>query len=395
MLIIHVSGSENSPLKVLVSTPEDDFVVLSESSLRKADQATIDLKTLKKRFRSLNNAEYVIENLVFDNLESSLCIPFKELTSIRNRIAFLLNDSIELIPPVALPALDKQESSLDKARLAVLIASDTDLNLCQLESTDIYYKLPEGFKNKCTRLVELFLNNEQLIPWFPSVLIGDDYLAAVTFLRQIQPELIVTNNTGIADEAYENGINWIAGPYLNITNSYSLLSMSEEFNCYGSFISNEINKIQIGKIRRPHNFKLYYSLYHPLLLMTSRQCFFQQTVGCEKTVFDEQCIQECSKSTSITNLKGNSFLIDKQKGGYPCIYGDQHFLNTDIVNEMAGFFDGFFIDLSDVGLPVTTMQNKARVIELFENLLSGKADAKQQLEEVITKATNSQYKKGL
>ena len=113
------------------------------------------------------------------------------------------------------------------------------------------------------------------------------------------------------------------------------------------------------------------------------------------TVIDEDCIQKCSKSTSITNLKGNSFLIDKQRGGYPCIYSDQPFLNTDILNDLPGFFDGFFVDLSDVGLPVTTMQDKAQIIGLFQNLLSGKTDAERQLKEVIVESTNSQYKKGL
>jgi len=281
----------------------------------------------------------------------------------------------------------------DKTRLAVLIAPEKDLNLCQLESINIYYRLPEGLKHKCTELIELFSNNEQLIPWFPPVLIGDDYLAAIRFLKQVQPKLIVTNNTGIAYEAFENNINWIGGPYLNITNSFSLLGMSEEFNCYGSFISNEINKHQIRNVRRPHNFKLYYSLYHPLVLMTSRQCFFQQTVGCEKTIIDEECIQGCSKSTSITNLKGKSFIIDKQKNGYPCLYDDQPFLNTDIINDLPAFFDGFLIDLSQ-NLP-KMMHNKIPVVELFENLLNGKADAEVLLKEVIIESTNSQYKKGL
>ena len=275
--------------------------MLSDSALRKAQQATIDHSALEKRFKSLNNGEYVIEKLALNDLQSSLCIPFKELTSIKKRIAFLLNDSIEPVAPVAMPALKKQKTAIDKARLAVLIASEKDIELCQSISAELYYKLPEGFKKECTKLLKLFSDNKQLIPWFPAILIADDYLAAVEFLKQVQPKMIVTNNSGIAYQAYENGIEWIAGPYLNITNSFSLLSMREEFNCYGSFISNEINKNQIKNIRRPDNFKLYYSIYHPLLLMTSRQCFFQQMVGCKKNAMGEKCIQKCRKSTSIIN----------------------------------------------------------------------------------------------
>ena len=394
-LTIDISGTENSPLKVSVSTPQNDFVLFSEKPLRKAKQVTIRQNEIKKRFSGLNNGEYLVENIGLDNLQRDLFIPHNELTRIKNHIAFLLNDSNELIAPVALPALKERPASIDKARLAVLIGSEKDLALCQIKFADFYYKLPEGLSSSSPGLIKLFSTNEQLLPWFPSVLIGDDYLAALSFLEQVQPKSIITNNTGIAFHAYENGIDWIAGPYLNITNSFSLLCLRKKFNCYGSFISNEINQKQIKKIRRPHDFKLYYSLYHPLLLMSSRQCFFQQTVGCEKPEIDEHCIQECNKSTSIVDLKGHTLLIDKQRGCFPSIYSDEHFLNTDIVQDMPRFFDGFFIDLSDICQTKNVIQDKARVIELFKALLSGKADAERQIKEVIKKSTDSQYKKGL
>ena len=394
-LTIDVSGAENTPLKISVGTPQNDFVLYSEKPLRKAEHVTIGRNDIKKRFNSLNNGEYHIESFVFDNLPSELFIPHKELTRLKNRVAFLLNSSKELIAPVRLPALKENQPSAHKALLAVSIASEKDLGLCQSEAADFYYKLPAGLKSSCAELVELFLCNEQLAPWFPAVLIGDDYLAALSFLKEVQPKLIVTNNTGIAYHAFEKGIDWIAGPYLNITNSYSLLSLSHEFNCVGAFVSNEINQKQIKKIRRPDDFKLYYSLYHPLLLMSSRQCYFQQTIGCPKPVIDEQCLSECSKSTSITDLKGHTLRIAKQKGGYPSIYSNEYFLNTNIVNDLPDFFDGFSIDLSDVVSAENYVQDKAQVIELFKDLLKGENYAEQQLRELIVKFTNNQYIKGL
>jgi putative protease len=394
-LNITVSGMENSLLKVSVSTPEHDFVEHSQSTLCKAETANIDFSALEKRFKSLNNAEYTVEKLIVDELQSGLYIPFKELTEIKNRIVFLLNDSTELIAPVELPVLAKQKCSEKKARLAVLIASEKDIALCQDTGADFYYKLPEGFKKESVKLLKLFADNRQLIPWFPSILIADDYLAAVEFLKLLQPKRIVTNNSGIAYQAYRNGIDWIAGPYLNISNSYSLLAINEKFNAYGAFISNELNKKQISNIRRPGNFKLYYSIYHPLLLMLSRQCIFQQTVGCKKPQMDERCIQKCHKSASIINLKGSAFVIDKQQGGYPCLYSDKPFLNTEIVDELPGFFDALFIDLTDIGSADNILHDKAGIIRLFADLLAGQSDAQKQLGELIAASTNSQYKKGL
>ena len=125
------------------------------------------------------------------------------------------------------------------------------------------------------------------------IFIGKDYDVALNILQQVKPALIVTNNTGIAYRAYELGIKWIAGPFLNTTNTYALLAMQEGFNCSGAFISNEINKQQISSIARPKNFKMLYSIYHPILLMASRQCFFQQSVGCEKPRIDNGCMLSC------------------------------------------------------------------------------------------------------
>ena len=76
------------------------------------------------------------------------------------------------------------------------------------------------------------------------------------FLRQLHPQLIVTNNTGIAYEAYQRGIRWIAGPYLNLANSFSLLCLKENFNCFGAFISNEISQTQMRQLNKPDNFEL-------------------------------------------------------------------------------------------------------------------------------------------
>jgi len=227
---------------------------------------------------------------------------------------------------------------------------------------------------------------------------------ALNILEQVKPKLIVTNNTGIANRAAELDIKWIAGPFLNTTNSYALLAMKEAFNCEGAFISNEINHQQMKTIARPENFKLFYSIYHPILLMTSRQCFFQQSVGCEKPRIDNGCMLSCDKSTSITNLKGVSFAIDKQKAGYPSIYNNDQFLNMEIIDDLAQLFDGFMIDLTNIGSGDKTSPDKAILIEQFEQLLkidnSNDGSEKQlstqtALNDLVPESTNIQYHNGL
>lgn len=427
-LIISISGKIDTPLEVSVTTPDTSFIVFSETNLsnagtytlsrnsrdqggsakttppgskdifqknKKSNAESLDYDILSARLKALNNTEYYIKHLELDNLQRDLFIAFKELTSIKKRILSILNGSKEFIDPIDVPFLDKQRKSKIKATLGVLISSRNDLCLCDKTSADIFFQLPGCFKNNCSEFIDLFSNNKKLIPWFPSVLIGEDYAAAVEFLQQAQPELIVTNNTGIAYEAHGMGLPWIAGPYLNIVNSFSLLCLKNTFNCYGSFISNEINKRQIQRIINPKHFRLYYSIYHPILMLSSRQCLFHQVIGCEKNSIDEDCLQECNKSSSITNLNDVSLFIDKTKGNYHCIYNNHNFLNTDIITDLPNIFSSFLIDLRDIKTETRIETDKIGVIKSFENLLNGDPDSKDKLYQIIHPTTNIQYKRGI
>jgi len=417
-LTLTISGKLDQPLRLTITTKElsqqqpfvdtndcnkgietKSFELQSQSSLVKSGKLSIDKETVEKRFKSFDNAHYNLIEICTQALEDGLSIPFKELTVLKNQAALLLNNSKPVVAEVQLPKLTnhpkQSKSSEAKAELSVLICDENDVELASLTSADIYFKLPDAYKRGCTKYVGFFKENPRLIPWFPSVLIGKDYDVAVNILEQVRPELIVTNNTGIAYEANRLGIQWIAGPFLNTTNSYALLAMQEGFDCKGAFISNEINRPQIRNIARPENFKLFYSIYHPILLMASRQCFFQQSVGCEKPRIDNGCMLSCDKSTSITNLKGVPFAIDKQKAGYPSIYNQDQFLNTEIIEDLSDLFDGFMIDLTNIGSGDKEMPDKALLITQFEQLLKGDSSVPEALNIMVPDSTVSQYHTGL
>ena len=394
-LIIRVSGVNGLPLQVKVNTPDSSFVVLSEINLADIGVEVLDQAAVFKRLKALNDTEYYIRELSLEELQSDVYLPFKEITTIKNRLLFILNDSRESIAPVAVPAFRKQSREQIQPTLSVLISSPIDLHLCSETTSEIYFQLPDSFRNECDGYVELFRRNEKLIPWFPSVLIGDDYIAAVEFLKQLQPRQIVTNNTGIAFEASQIGISWIAGPYLNITNSFSLQCLKENRNCSGAFISNEISLTQMRQLNRPEDFKVYYSIYHPIVLMTSRQCLFHQVVGCRKDQMDDACISQCEKSATVVNFKNGTIYLDKTKGNYPAVYHETNFLNTGIVTDIPHLFSGFFIDLRDIKTKTQTDIDKSGIIKHFENLLHGNPDSKTELSRLIHPTTNAQYKRGI
>ncbi|WP_373951303.1 peptidase U32 family protein [Vibrio pomeroyi] len=389
------SAKEGQPFTVTVNTSKENFTLQSKSLLVAVEEKAITQELLEKRFKNVKSAVHTLESHDFREVDAGLVIPLKEVSDLKDEIDFILNGSIEVIKHVEVPALPQHPKVNEKPTMSMLIADVEDLHLCDVTDADVYFKLPESFKKRCNKYIDILAANPRLIPWFPAVLIGKDYDEAVRILEEIKPARIVTNNTGIAYKAYELGIEWVAGPFMNTTNSHALVTLKEELNCAGAFISNEINKGQIRHIRRPENFKLFYSIYHPILMMTSRQCFFQRTVGCNKPSIEAGCMLKCEKATTITNVKGISFAVDKQKGGYPSIYNHEQFLNHDAVTDFSGLFDEFFIDLTNIGAGSKEVQDKVELIKHFEALLNGVEGSQQNLEQMVEIRTNAQYVQGL
>lgn len=392
-LTIRISATCGAPLKVSVETPDTSFDVLSSVNLVDVGTEAIDSKMILKRLKAINDTEYFIRHMELD-FDAALYLPFKELTSIKKRLLFILNGSREIIAPVNVPVLKKQNNT-NKPTLSVLISSPADIGICDDATIDVYFQLPNRFKKENAGFIDLFKENTKLTPWFPSVLIGDDYTAAVAFLDELQPQRIVTNNTGIAFEAWKRGISWIAGPGLNSANSYSLICLKENFNCEGAFLSNEISKEQRMSIKVPEDFKLYCSIYHPIELMTSRQCLFHQVTGCHKSKMDGSCVQQCEKYATITNLKNNTFIIGKTKGNYHQVYNAVNLLNTEVVTDQPGLYSGFFIDLRKIKTETKTALDNVGIIELFKSLLSANPAAAQQLKKTIHPTINTPYKQGI
>ncbi len=394
-LTLQISGESGSPLKISVSAPDLKFTVQSSICLTHKGTEAVDRASLLKRLKSINETECHIEQLDINNLKPNLYIPFRELTDIKKQILFILNGNKNPISPIDVPPLKTQKRELIKPKLSALISSPNEAFLCGQTDATIYFQLPNAIHDQLTELIEIFEQNKMLVPWFPSILIGDDFSAAIELISKIKPKQLVTNNSGIAYEAYQAGISWIAGPYLNIANSYSLACLKETFNCSGAFISNELSRMQIKSIKKPMDFDLFYSIYHPIVLMTSRQCLFQTVMGCHKNAIDEDCIPQCEKSTTITNLKSEELIIHKTKGNYHTVYHQHNYLNTSIVSEIPDKFTHFMIDLTDVPSQTQCKFNKLTTIKLFDQLLSGSIEADSQLNQSIAPTTNSQYRKGI
>ncbi|EHR6736415.1 U32 family peptidase [Vibrio parahaemolyticus] len=295
-----------------------------------------------------------------------------------------------------LPALPQPDPRQGAPKLSVLISSAQEAMLCEYRDIDVYYQLPMGLSGELSAMIELFQANPMLKPWFPAILIGEDYQAARVFLETIQPELSITNNSGVGMIAKELGLGWVAGQQMNTVNSYAFKCLQDEFAASGAFVSNELNMKQMRHIKRPKNMRSFYSIYHPNTLLTSRQCLFQQTEGCRKVKVNKGCLKRCDKRTSIINLKDNPYVVQKQKGSHNSIYSEHNVLNLQVLHDLPQLFTDVLIDLRDIQTETKVSASKPELIDAFLALLEDHSEqAVQTLNAMIQPTANSQYLKGL
>ncbi|EGQ9051579.1 U32 family peptidase [Vibrio parahaemolyticus] len=295
-----------------------------------------------------------------------------------------------------LPALPQPDPRQGAPKLSVLISSAQEAMLCEYRDIDVYYQLPMGLSGELSAMIELFQANPMLKPWFPAILIGEDYQAARVFLETIQPELLITNNSGVGMIAKELGLGWVAGPQMNTVNSYAFKCLQDEFAASGAFVSNELNMKQMRHIKRPKNMRSFYSIYHPNTLLTSRQCLFQQTEGCRKIKVNKGCLKRCDKRTSIINLKDNPYVVQKQKGSHNSIYSEHNVLNLQVLHDLPQLFTDVLIDLRDIQTETKVSASKPELIDAFLALLEEHCEQTvQTLNAMIQPTANAQYLKGL
>ncbi|TOJ50787.1 U32 family peptidase [Vibrio parahaemolyticus] len=295
-----------------------------------------------------------------------------------------------------LPALPQPDPRQGAPKLSALISSAQEAMLCEYRDIDVYYQLPMGLSGELSAMIELFQANPMLKPWFPAILIGEDYQAARVFLETIQPELSITNNSGVSMIAKELSLGWVAGPQMNTVNSYAFKCLQDEFAASGAFVSNELNMKQMRHIKRPQNMRSFYSIYHPNTLLTSRQCLFQQTEGCRKVKVNKGCLKRCDKRTSIINLKDNPYVVQKQKGSHNSIYSEHNVLNLQVLHDLPQLFTDVLIDLRDIQTETKVSASKPELIDAFLALLEEYSEQTvQTLNAMIQPTANAQYLKGL
>lgn len=242
-----ISGDIGTPLNITVFVAGSDTPscsVISTSCLTAADKYHLSTEELTSRFASLNSYKHALKTINCAGLASAIYLSFKELTQMKTAIVTFLNGNKALYKPVefndirkqrlANAALNTSQNTAQATELSVLIGNRKDLalytQLKQQSSTEnvrFYYAVPDSIAAEQEKLIALFNAHPELTPWFGAIVLQADFMAVAQLLKSIPQTLIASNNSGVGHTAHTLGVNWIAGPHLNSSNSFSLDSLKK------------------------------------------------------------------------------------------------------------------------------------------------------------------------
>jgi U32 family peptidase len=398
---VNVQGAAGSPLEAQFSSGDTMVTVASEQLLAPAAKKALTEEVLAEKFGMLGETPYVLDGVDTDGLAPDLFLPISALNDMRRRAVAKLSHSPEepAAGPVTLPAASPDRNAgRQNGTLAVLVDTGDDLQLARKVTDTALFALPVDCGNHIDRYSALFSGYPGTIPWFPSILIGEHFTGAVSLLSQLKPPMIISDNTGIGAAAAARGIPWIAGPLLNITNSFALRALREYGGSAGAFLSHEISREQMLAVAASAGFSRWYTVYAPLLLMNTRQCIVRNCTGCATERFTPACLASCEKSVELTDGARQPFFIYKRRGWYNQVYNGRHYFNPAVINDAPGADTVFLVDIRPLPSKTQLLCSKHEFIAAAAAAVrqrTGAGDAVAHLKPLVSTTTAGQYSRGI
>ncbi len=378
-LAMKLSGKVGESLTLETTALGKTVTVTSDFTLEEAATRPMDHATVKERLAKLGNTPFYLASCDLAELGTNLFIPIKKLNELRRDASEQLTPEPQESPLV--PAIDHAEIPAEQ-KLAVVISEEQHLDELPNDGSVIaLFQLPAD-PQVLEKTTHVFDSRPDLIPWFPPILIDEQFDAAVSFLRSYKGKQIITDNSGIAAVAKDINVTWIAGPLLNASNGYAL-ELFEKQGASASFLESELSHEQFNEITIPTGIELWSPLFSPVLFMNSRHCLVRNCNDCGKDVMDETCLPNCKREATIFNVRERASLVVKNKGHYNSIYSSSVRLFTErLVDRRIGTF------LLDFRAPHESLMPTCSISEFIKMAQMAIDDDESQIiamENVITK----------
>ena len=356
-----VFAQEGKPLRAVFQSQGRRAEVCSAVPLEKAQNRGLSEEGIRTQFQKTGDMLCTLGNLTCHGLEEPLFLPVKELNQMRRSA---LEALFATAPAPQVPHLAYQPH-MEKS-LAVLVSTEEDAQLFAARCSNVFAEWFPGSKVKLEK---------NIYPWIPAF-VEDSAVPDYMAMLETKPELLVSDNVGLGLEAERRGIDWIAGPMLNSSNSYTLKAYQELAHACGAFLSPELNRDQLSQISAPAGFRLFMQVFGPITMMTTRQCLLASAGRCRsgRNRFSASC-KACSGYETFYDEKEIPFHIVKSPGYINRVFNDALLYIPEAVSQVDA--DCFLLDFRALPFMHLSQEDKLTIFECFngDRSLSEKAKA--------------------
>ncbi|HRX16228.1 MAG TPA: U32 family peptidase [Spirochaetota bacterium] len=380
-LSVTISGKKGDVLKAKWLCEGREFNCATDDILEEAKSISLGEEVLQKQLSKLSDSGFVLKIIDVSALDPGLYIALSQLNMLRRKaLNFFLGykeyNGLDLKIP------NKKNKIRREGNVSYLINSHDHYDIIResgLPFGNIYFEVTDP---------GVYYNNDDIIPWFPSVISQknmNDYVSLIDSLPN--NARVVINSSSLVSNIRKRGLKWIAGPYFNITNSMALELFANYDSCFdGGFVSMELNREQINDLAYETDHPLYMMIFGPLLLMSTRQCLIRQAAGCSKQYVDSICFKTCSKNIAIENQNGDKYNLVKRQFMPQEMYNGAYLSIPEAIKEIDNI--DFCVDIREI--PSIGYSNDIR--KKIVNTLSRKL---RNLELSEIKTTSGNYRRGL
>ena len=377
----------------------------SEKPLSLSLKNSVSKEDISKQLSRFGNTPFELEDIIFTKWEDNVFIPSSIINSARRKC------TAELLGTIDSPGKDTflsqhythhTENKIEEARtrkggkehkgnkLSVFLG-----NIIMAE------KLKSLYGEKINIILEINDPSDPSIDninksftlSFPGVI---EYNAEKKYKQFIKNcgNKIILNNTSFLETVAASKKEWIAGPFLNITNSLALKLFSETAGCSGAIVSLELSLDQIKLLAEKSQLPLSCFIYSAAKLMTTRQCLLGYKCG--KKTSGKDCYYDCIGEDTLDEINGRRLKICKRKWNYTELYDSSFILIPEIVPAVQNKISNFIIDLRNFSFAEHNPDTIPLITELFINYLENPTSGnKEKITGLFKTASKGNIKKGI
>lgn len=363
---ISVQATLGKPLSVCATYKNRSHEVCSSSVLEEASARPLTIDTIKEKLGKLGGSSYSLGSVHVTSFDENLFLPIKELNEMKREMIALIDSSRETQKTLLIDSPDVRAKSTFKNKIALFINEIEDLSLAEFVDEVLFEVSYSGIET----LEKVIRKHPAVIPWFQPILNDDELTQVQTCIIKNSITRIVSEHSGLAHWAKENGIRVIMGSHLNCTNSSAVQAMKTFFNAEGVLLSSELSAEQLKDIPIPDTVDLWFPLIEHKLLMNSKQCLVRNTLNCPKVVIDAECLDSCNRSAFVKEGQQKEIVVMKRAGFHNQIFASKMRYNKSEYMQLQGRVDYWLCDLRLIPSKTQLKESKEELLQTVRKQLT-------------------------